>query len=764
MKQIFSKRLAVLFASLFLAGAVYTIVKACAGGDWGSWFSSDFAPEAFVDKAYTPFFYDDESFYYDGYDKNHNYRFNDDNVAAWNGYLAPSDTAYRKLIGYLLYKTNSKTNKALADFSSSKGTSLPVLPDSLLRGIKPDWKGPRFQQFLKYLLCARQCEDFAVREIYYYWDYDNQKELPAENAPLLQTLTANFLQANASGDKFLSERYWFQRVRYNFFYNQPEAVKLFEQYSKAFSPNTLYYRTMAYAAGALYKQGEYGKANYYYSLVFAGSDALKTVAHFSFHPQEEADWQQTLALCQNNTERATLWQMLGIFYDDEMRSMKEIYAIAPESNKLDVLLVRKVNAIEMGAHYFWGYIGEKEQNDSIKKAYERDASWIFETTRKGLVQNKFLWNSASGYLASLLGNYAGAESFFAQARTLLPEGQLPADQLRMLELINQVGQLKTISATDEDRLLPELEWLFDRYDHGGPAGLRTNHATEWVRNTLSTRYAKQGELAKAECFQHKPDNFVTDEKTQAILRYLEAPSTRGYDRFCKELGRVKKEDVYSYQAVLATFDDKIELAESLMEKASDSDAQFYGNPFNGKIKDCHDCDHAARQTKKYSKLEFLQTIRQMKANLVNNSDVYNNALLLGNAFYNITHYGNGRMFYASEIIYDGSTPWELNENFRGMLTDNSLSVKYYTIALHAAQNDEQRAKCVYMLAKCERNQWYNDNYFTDRGNQYYNPSENEQLPDFIRWKNFEELEKYRNTQYYQELIRECGYFAKVAGR
>lgn len=40
-------------------------------------------------------------------------------------------------------------------------------------------------------------------------------------------------------------------------------------------------------------------------------------------------------------------------------------------------------------------------------------------------------------------------------------------------------------------------------------------------------------------------------------------------------------------------------------------------PFNGKIKDCYDCDHEAPQQVKYSKLSFLKKMSEMKNHVGN---------------------------------------------------------------------------------------------------------------------------------------------------
>ncbi len=108
--------------------------------------------------------------------------------------------------------------------------------------------------------------------------------------------------------------------------------------------------------------------------------------------------------------------------------------------------------------------------------------------------------------------------------------------------------------------------------------------------------------------------------------------------------------INEYQAVERALHGDLDNAISLMEKVNNGiTAELLGNPFNGKIKDCHDCDHAAPQKIKYTKLSYLKKMKEMEQNVNNNTDVYNNALLLANAYYNMIYYGNARVFYHSPI-------------------------------------------------------------------------------------------------------------------
>src|ERR1043165_7837494 len=103
----------------------------------------------------------------------------------------------------------------------------------------------------------------------------------------------------------------------------------------------------------------------------------------------------------------------------------------------------------------------------------------------------------------------------------------------------------------------------------------------------------------------------------------------------------------------------------------------------------------------------------------------------------MTYFGNARIFYECDI----------SDELEYGPTDCTSARKYYEMAFNAATNDEQRAKCTYMLAKCDRN-----DYYTDRDDEYepeykyYNEE-----GGFHDWKGFVKLKKeYAHTKYYKE--------------
>lgn len=749
MMQTFTKKWQTALISVFILLMGYAGAKAC------GWFEDDessysnYAPETFVTDNYKPFFYSSYNFYYDiGFDDKHDSRFNDVNIAEWSGFLGEGFS--KAALNLLLNKASLQLVQSAYGYYLNKN----ALADSL----KPfaasfNKDNSKQKAFLKYLNLAKACEQFAVGEAY-DWGYDSKgdyyrKEKPQSTIQITPLVLANAIKEEP--EPFIKQRYWFQLIRYHFFYNLPEAITVFENTKAQYDKNGMYYRTMAYAAGAYYKQKDYSKANYYYSLVFASNDKLKTVAHWSFHPQEESDWQQTLALCTNDKERITLWQMLGIFYGDEMRSMKEIYKLSPSDPSIDLLLTRLVNKLEEG---------ENVQ----AKMIDEDFKWCQQTSKENKISNPFLWNMSTGYLAFMKGDFETAGQYYDIAAKKLPNKALAKNQLRLLQLLNKVASIKTITAKEEQHILPELQWLYEfttetsKYEH-----FRYSNAQTALKEIISKKYAMQGDMVKSECFLTHSTFYVSDKNVNDLKVFLSKSNPSAFEQLCRKFSEKSLDDLWEYQSIQAAFKDDLDKAILCMGNAGkNAEVVLAGNPFNGNIQDCHDCDHARKQKIKYNKLSFLQKMKEMKDNINTGTDVYNNAILLANGYYNITHFGNARYFYEGVVLGSGhAEPDMIDSVFRRMLTDNSLSVKYYTVALQHAANDEQKAKSLYMLAKCERNDWYKKTIFDFTNTYTYR--DNHEI-DFITWNSFKALKNYKNTQYYKDVINECGYFRTAMQR
>src|SRR6218665_173476 len=102
MKRIFLNKLFLSFSLALLS--IYGIIYACAGGDDWDFFgyNSNFTPETFADKSYSPLFLSGGIFYGIGFDTQHNSRFNKNIKSDWADYLkgkADTTTVNYFLIG-----------------------------------------------------------------------------------------------------------------------------------------------------------------------------------------------------------------------------------------------------------------------------------------------------------------------------------------------------------------------------------------------------------------------------------------------------------------------------------------------------------------------------------------------------------------------------------------------------------------------------------------------------------------------------------------
>jgi hypothetical protein len=495
------------------------------------------------------------------------------------------------------------------------------------------------------------------------------------------------------------------------------------------------------------RSGRTAKANYFYSIVYNNCNELKTTAHFSFHPQEEKDWQQTLLICKSTDEKCTLWQMLGVFYKDELRSIEEIIKLDPSSPKLDLLVSRAINKVETSLFsYSFAYEYSDRNDKEASKKLNDLKSLMNAAIKAGNLAKPYQWYLGLGYLETLSGNYAAARENYSLGRKNAGSNKLVAEEARLLELINTVSEMKTIDTKTENKLLAEFKWL-----EGADKALRKTAVSVWIKKTMAKKYRDQKNLLKAEFYQTNLPYYVNESQLHDMQDFLAKENKTPYEHYCESIYAFRPGDLYEFEAINKALRDEVDEAITLMEKApAGATATLLSNPFNGGIKDCHDCDHSLPQKAKFTKLSTLKKIKEMKDKL--SADPYNNAMLIGNAFYNMNFYGSSRVFYGCAVISsEASTKDLMDPAFVNRLTDMTQAIKYYNMALAAATTDEQKAKCYYMLSKCQRNEWYN------KGN-------GEGDINFEAWPGFKELKKYSATKYFKEVIKECGYFKKYAAR
>jgi hypothetical protein len=779
MKRIFLNKLFLSFSLALLS--IYGIIYACAGGDDWDFFgyNSNFTPETFADKSYSPLFLSGGIFYGIGFDTQHNSRFNGNIKSDWANYLkgkVDTTTVNYFLIGdekpryYSDDKNAIKNKEEITDlhvFYKSKKEN----KSSQKWGKKINLKDEKIKDFIEFLYLAQKIETVSIGED--YWSYDPVVAKTFNDAKMIQSIENVY---NTLSDPFLKNRYWFLTMKARFYSNDKQkAIDFFNKTESSVAKNTLYYRALAYVAGINYQQKKYAVSNYLYAQVFDKCPELRVVTAYSFHPKNESDWTKALAMAKNNSEKAALWAIHG-YYKDEKQAIEKIYELDPKSEHLNYLATRLVNSLEQKINNsFQQNAGENQpmkpqtiaENKSENQAKIDKGAFdlIAKISAAGNTEKPYLWDIAVGYLQTLKGDYANADKNYTKVVKTLPKTELASYQIRLLRFVNNLSKIDKLDDNNVKTVLADLNWIyFELPKTYKGSEFRYQNAFQWSKNYLAALYKAKSNPVMAELFNESRysywndgNSFYDNEKELLAMKaFLEKTNKTEIEKIGAGIYSLKLKDINNFQAVQATFKNKIpEAIEYLKQTDSVQYYKFLGNPFNGSIKDCHDCDHVAYQKRKYTYMDFLTTIKSMQEKLAQKEDVYTNSLLLGNAFYNISHFGNGRTFYEINIVGYGSSPYSFRNAMKEMITNNSVSKMYYQKAFEAASNKEQKAKCLYLISKCERNDYYNKKY--NNINSYWEIQDDK--VNFIAWNSFKALKKdYSDTKYYQDVIAECGYF------
>lgn len=744
MTKRFLKRLGLGFSAGVLAA--YGIIYACADGDWGLEYSSNFTPETYVDKSYSPLFLSGDTFYDIHYDDIHLTRFNDEILKDWKTYLGKKMDV--KAVEYLLL--NDTANTLINDLYLKKKNA-----DQSPWFQAVNMKDKKVNSFVTFMYKAKKLEAFST-QTYNYWDYENFTRKQADPTIVQEFIT----DYDKISDKFLKNRYWFQVAKGYFYANDLEGLTAFINRTEAKTPkNSLYYRALAYQAGLYHVSGNYEMSNYLFARVFDQCPTLRVTATYNFKPQNDSDFFASINRAKDLEEKSALWAMQG-YYGDLNKAISEIYKINPKSKHLDFLLTRLVNGEESVLAEI-AFQDLESYKDSIQLKVDKNAlALVKQIASENRTKQPYLWTLAAGYLSIFNKDYSYAAKAFAQVEKTSPKTHLAQNQIRLLKLYNSVSETTKMDKAAEGKLLEDLNWLYNvcPKDTLVPE-FRYEMASGWTKDVISRLYAKQGNIIMAELFKADPDFYYQNNQLESMKKFLSRTDKNSWEKLAEGVYETKLTDIYEFQAIFSAYKDDINQAIVYMEQAGENaQTELFGNPFNGKIKDCNDCDHEAPQKVKYSKLAFLKKMKEMKEHIANGKDVYANSLLLGNAYYNMSYFGNARVFYDSNSILNEYGNFIGDKN-RSMLNGMGMVRKYYQHAFKAANNKEQKAKIAYLMAKCERNDFYTANYFT-QPYRWYNQGD----VDFIAWQGFQQLrDNYSDTKYYREVINECGYFKKYLG-
>lgn len=758
------------------------------GADPHDYYVSFFHNNVSGTSGYEPFYYTNYQFLYE---TNEPVNTADITSAEWVGFGGNSFSAkdaYQFVCRY--------AHKDLSSlyFHLEKNQPLSI-PDSVKKnGMTQYFLQQKNLEALGYIMYAKQVEPHVTGD----W---NEWEPINRDSTKMARLAKNGQQLLAvAKNDFIKLRYAYQVVRLAHYSGRYlDCIKGYDEWIKPNpSKSVLHELGLGLKAGALLRTGNKNEAAYTFSQLFAQSNLKRISNYMSFDWStsrfDENSRARALALCKNNAEKAN---MLGLFVlgsnKDELKALKQVYALSPQAAVYPVLLTREVNKLE--EYFFTPALGFAEGKDKVYvgynevmatskeyKAWYQECLQLIEFCKTATAKDRALHLLAAAHVSMISGNNA-------QARTLLDEAKkqtlspLQQDQWAMTNLLVTINAKKEIDENFEKELLPSMQWLekkaaadqeFAKFYRRIFADILTSKYKA-VKNRNNIKYMLCSGVADRihqeflnNSWGYYPETLyklrtsLDAKQVENLIQLTESKQLTAFEKFLVSKCSFGKNELYDLAGTTWLREQKFAEAEAWFRKVP---AAYYlkepfktymaANPFADLIMDTH--APTKQDTIRYSKLSFTQRMMQLEKDLAATSDKEKKALLyyeLAKGYYHMSYWGNSWM-----LVQYGWSGSEADYPDNNNLSKQRYS-DYYTVARAKANylsalsntlNKNLQAKCIFMAAKCDQKQVGNI------------PWDKRELKGWItsfdkRNSYFSQLSKnFSSTPFYKEAFNTCSY-------
>lgn len=740
MGQYFKK--CVILFSVFITSCIVIII-ACSDIDFT--YYSHFSPEVSdIDSSFEPMFFSEDLFYNYSHFEYYSQRFNTNIIDEWSVYL--EDRIPIKEIEYFLLDNNStkEINELYANVQNSNKSGILNSRFSVI-----DSKVKGFIQFLYY---AKQIEVISLQQLD-VWDIEQGMKRNYASPEIIAELENRY---HIESDPFLKNRYWFQVAKAKYYsIDKSSIISFFDKTKETVKKNNLYYRALSYVAGAHYKQRNYTLSNYLYSIVYYNCKEMRSIAAYNFHPQEQSDFDSSLQLASNNNEKIALWTLYG-YYADDLKAIREISKLDTKNEHIDFLLAHFINNEEKRLNSEAELKNAVEYKNVLKENVNPEAVLLIDSiARQENTSRPFLWYMGAGYFQILAGNYKLADIYLEKSSKLISNKPLAVNQIRLLQLVNNILRIDSITKQHEEKLVSELDWLYNKCPNDSIKSFRYNHTVSWSKYYLSSLYKSQGNHVFSEILSPSTNYYINQNNIDNMIEYFTKKDMSSWDSIIIGQYAFTLSDLYDYVSIKNTYiyPENLDKAIYYMELSQHSNDTLDCDPFLGRIKDICECTEGNIPNIRFTKLDLLRRMKDLQLLIAKGERTYEHYLALGNAFYNITYFGNSREFYFNAIINNYGI--YIDPLYKSWLLNSTIANTYFNNALQVANNNEQKALCVYMMSKCERNTFYTERYYEDG---FLRDSYNQDT-NYLAWNGFVKLKnEYSHTSFYKQVIKECGYF------
>jgi hypothetical protein len=715
--------------------------------------------------AYAPFFlkWDD---YYDQVYFNRDVQ-KDENLREWSErFCAQPDQTD---VEYVVYKASSLELSGLrnAAIDAQQKTPLPYLLAGNSFAYMIAVNG--CTEVVDYLLFAKKCEPYVVAQ-------GGGWQLPETDEGSMQLLIREGVDRfNQTESHFIRLRYAYQIVRLAHYARQWQQTvdlynKLMPQVDRR-KPSIVFFWTMGHLAGALRQLGKYPEAAYRYSLIFRHCPSKRAQAYRSFLIRNDQDWDATLKLCQNDSERSTLFILrAGGAHTYTVKDMAVIYDLDPTNPQLELLLVSEVQQLEKvflrtrvtDQRYGLAKGLIKRENGS---AHLLDLQkFVRKVLNDGQTPNQKLWRSISGYLELLAGDSYAAEQSFDRAESMLNKKETYDKGL--LKQLETWRVLLTIMKMDPSTPIPDAE----AYKARSLAAFKNNRNFEpFLEDWLSAAYANTNHPGKALLAAYDPAALGYNPNMEALDDLLKQ-TEEGNSVFLEhammidtnpERLRTRLLEIKGMSLLVAGQPEAALTVLRSIKPTELASAQRF-SPFREKFgeKIHREVGDSLLLNRKEIVEKILDFDFQAKAaSAMHNADAARLYYMNGLCYYNMSYFGYEwevmdffRSGYNWNRLPQGPVfPMNGSPNGNRENTDVSMALGYFEQALREAQNPELAARAAFMAARCQQKQWFCTPDCTYRPGSKLIPT----LPPLYRTYYNILKEKYSNTEFYGVMVKEC---------
>ncbi|MEZ5014377.1 MAG: hypothetical protein R2794_08805 [Chitinophagales bacterium] len=631
-----------------------------------------------------------------------------------------------------------------------------------------DMLGGKWREEMQYLYSAKRIEPLVQEPD--YWEPE-----PRDVETMSEYLDIILKTIPSVKDKFVRQRYIYQALRLaHYSGNYQGCLDLYDRFATDLQDGSLIsYWCLSLKAGAHWRLKQYAESSYYNALVFANCPSRSLYAERDFWIDDDITWQNCIRMCKNDAEINTLWVLTGINQENSATTaMREILQRDPTSPYLDLLLGREIEKLQRN------YMPERGSTDWSQVAQPGAYFYgeqLLSIINKGLnekdLRTPSFWWSARAFVFYLNGDFTTARNNAQTALESAGDNTALSDQAKIIYAIASVHGIHEISDSTENEIAGILDML-PAADADADFYARSStllNAKKLIAFDLYSLFDKASLFpykdAKAEICRslfsdyydlyQDPDIYTVG----ALIDYMDAPRSNPLDNWLKDQFQYPEDALYEIQGTLYmreyAWKEAIASFDRIQEPENVYTFSLPTDPFLIHTWDCHDCDFEndpSDYTKRTLAQEMLLLEDQLATHPANTAEICHK---LGNAYYNMTHYGNSWM--AADYYLCAGCDGDYGYDYMG--PDNyhcDKAYQYYARAVKESKDAEFKAFNTFLMAKCEQNRYYqSDDYTWDNSSG----AKEKYRDDFA-----ELMHAYSKTEFYKKAIGECKYFDYYVSR